>query len=65
MKPAHREILIIVVCLILGFLISRTTLHYFPPSKEKVINCSLAEISPDFTPEMRQRCRELRKDAIK
>lgn len=25
-----------------------------------VINCQLAEISPDFTPEMRKQCREAR-----
>ena len=25
-----------------------------------VINCSLSEISPDFTPEMRKACREAR-----
>ena len=25
---------------------------------ERTINCGVAEISPDFTPEMRQACRE-------
>lgn len=64
MKPAHREILIIVVCLTLGFLISRAMLHYFPSSQERVVNCSIAEISPDFTPEMRQKCRELRSEKL-
>ena len=60
MKPSHRELLIVVVCLVLGFLISNTILPYFPASKEKVINCSIAEISPDFTTEMRQKCRGLK-----
>jgi len=64
MKPVHRELVIVVVCLVLGFLISRVTLHYFPTAKERVVNCSLAEISPDFTPEMRQKCRELHKDNL-
>lgn len=63
MKPAHREILIIVVCLCLGFVISKIVLHYAPESK--YIDCSLAEISPDFTPEMKKKCRELRSDAVK
>lgn len=58
MKPAHREILIIVVCLCLGFAISRIVLRYAPEGNDRVINCSIAEISPDFTPEMRKACRE-------
>ncbi len=34
---------------------------YFIPQREgKYINCSISEISPDFTPEMRQMCRQLR-----
>jgi hypothetical protein len=65
MKPAHREIVIVIVCLVLGFFISRLVLHYAPTPKTKVINCSIAEISPDFTPEMKQKCRELRTDVIK
>jgi hypothetical protein len=28
--------------------------------REVVINCSIAEISPDFTPEMREACRRHR-----
>lgn len=59
MKPAHRELLIVVVCLVLGFCISKIVLHYAPPSGTKIINCSIAEISPDFTPEMREACRKL------
>jgi hypothetical protein len=59
MKPAHRELLIVVVCLVLGFCISKIVLHYAPPSGTKIINCSIAEISPDFTTEMREACRKL------
>lgn len=29
------------------------------PQREVRVNCSLAEISPDFTPEMKKQCREL------
>lgn len=58
MKPAHREILIIVVCLCLGFAISRIVLRYAPEGNDRIINCSIAEISPDFTPEMKKACRE-------
>jgi hypothetical protein len=60
MKPAHRELLIVVVCLVLGFFISKIVLHYAPPHGTRVINCSIAEFSPDFTTEMRQQCRKLR-----
>jgi hypothetical protein len=56
MKPVAREAIIIVVCLILGFIISRVVLHYFP-TQGKYIDCSISEISPDFTPAMKEACR--------
>lgn len=31
----------------------------------RVYNCSLAEISPDFPPEVRNECRKLRSEAYK
>lgn len=62
MKPVTREVIIIIVCLCLGYLFSRIILSYFP-SPEKHINCSIAEISPDFTPEMREKCRQLLRNA--
>jgi hypothetical protein len=31
-----------------------------PKPTYQVVNCSLAEISPDFTPELRKECRQLR-----
>ncbi len=58
MKPSHRELLIVIVCLVLGFFISRIVLHYVPSHGTRIINCSIAEISPDFTPEMRKACRD-------
>ena len=35
-------------------------LFLVPKPTHQVVNCSLAEISPDFTPELRQQCRLLR-----
>ena len=58
MKPAHRELLIVVVCLLSGFVISKVILKYAPDSK--YIDCSLSEISPDFTTEMKNQCRKLK-----
>ena len=64
MKPAHRELLIVVVCLVLGFCISKIVLHYAPPSGTKIINCSIAEISPDFSAADRLRCRQMREHKL-
>ena len=33
---------------------------FVPQSKGTYVNCGLSEISPDFTPEMRKMCREVR-----
>jgi hypothetical protein len=33
---------------------------FVPQPKGTHINCGLSEISPDFTPEMRKMCREVR-----
>jgi hypothetical protein len=35
-------------------------LFLVPKPTHQVVNCHLAEISPDFTPELRQQCRLLR-----
>lgn len=35
-----------------------------PKHGVQVINCSIAEISPDFTPEMREACRKARSGRI-
>ena len=34
-----------------------------PRPAYQVVNCSIAEISPDFTPELREACRKLRTEA--
>ena len=33
---------------------------FVPQPKGAYINCGLSEISPDFTPDMRKMCREVR-----
>mgnify|MGYP000479898918 FL=1 len=35
-----------------------------PKQTVKVIDCSLVEISPDFTPEMREACRKARSGRV-
>jgi len=35
-------------------------IHTVLPEQKVVYNCSIAEISPDFTPTMKQECRRLR-----
>jgi hypothetical protein len=34
--------------------------YFIPQGQGKYINCGISEISPDFTNEMRQMCRQLR-----
>jgi hypothetical protein len=31
-------------------------------SGQRIYNCSIAEISPDFTPKMREECRKLQRE---
>lgn len=51
-----KDILILLVIFVVGVSI----LFLIPQPTHQVINCSLAEISPDFTPEMRKECRIIR-----
>lgn len=41
--------------------------YFFMPAKGSVIviNCSISEISPDFTPAMREACRQVRAEKFK
>lgn len=52
-----REAAIVLVCGTFGFLLSYTTL---PRKSDVKYNCELAEISPDFPKEVKQKCRELK-----
>jgi hypothetical protein len=49
--------LIILGCALVGILYG---IHSVLP-QEAVYNCSIAEISPDFTPAMREECRKLKR----
>jgi len=57
MGPLLKQVVIIVVSLLLGYFISQSLLSSV---HEKVYICDLAEISVDFTPEMRDECRKIR-----
>ena len=65
MKPIYRELLVVVVCLTLGYAISRFALTNIRGSEynKGSYNCELAEISPDFPKEVKQKCRELRNES--
>lgn len=52
---------IVVSCVALGM---AATLALMPQPQQKVINCGIAEISPDFTTDMRQACRKARMEKI-
>lgn len=46
------------------FLIGLYFIMTLPKQTVKVIDCSLVEISPDFTPEIREACRKARSGRI-
>lgn len=54
------SVMIEMLILITAFVLFVSLLLMIPQPTQKVINCSLAEISPDFTPEMRKECRMIR-----
>jgi hypothetical protein len=51
-----REYIIIGLAIVGGLILTIWTY----PKNDVVISCSIAEISPDFTQEMREKCRQLR-----
>lgn len=53
------------LCAMLGLIIGGNILaqHLFP-GQVKVYDCSLAEISPDYPPEVRNQCRKVRMEKI-
>jgi hypothetical protein len=46
--------------LLIAFVAFVGLLFFIPQPTHQVINCSIAEISPDFTPSMRKECRMIR-----
>jgi hypothetical protein len=56
MTQVRREFIIVAVFLCFGFFLTYSTL---PRHGEVVYNCSIAEISPDYPPEVKEKCRKL------
>ena len=61
-KREYIEIIVVSIAVAIAIFIAITTL----PRKGDVIviNCDIAEISPDFTPQMREACRQARANNI-
>jgi hypothetical protein len=53
-----KEFILIALAVVAGIFIAVST-H---PNDRQVINCGIAEISPDFTSEMRELCRQYRRN---
>ena len=51
-----------VAIVIIGFMIVIPVMFFFAPKRGNVvvIDCTWSEISPDFTPQMREACRQAR-----
>lgn len=56
----NRSLLIDFIILSIVFVAFIAAMLFLPKPTHQVINCSLAEISPDFTAEMRKECRTIR-----
>jgi hypothetical protein len=50
---------LVVACLMFGLIVLGNTVA---GSGQRMYNCSIAEISPDFTSRMREECRRLRRE---
>jgi len=61
-KREYIEVIVVLVAFAIAVVIALATL----PRKGDVIviNCDIAEISPDFTPSMREACRQARANNI-
>lgn len=58
MKIERRYIDILVSAIII--IVSVVALWYIPAPKEKIYNCSISEISPDYPLQVKEACRKLR-----
>ncbi len=56
-KRENIEALILAVATIIAILL---VIFFLPSQRTKVYNCNLAEISPDFPPQVREECRRIR-----
>jgi hypothetical protein len=50
---------LVTACLMFGLIVLGNTIA---GSGQRMYNCSIAEISPDFTTAMREECRKLRRE---
>jgi len=51
------EVSIVIITTIIAFVL---VIFFLPSQRSKVYDCSLAEISPDFPPAVREECRRIR-----
>ncbi len=51
-----KEYILIAIAIVLGIYMAYTTY----PQNTQVINCSIAEISPDYSNDMKEACRKAR-----
>ena len=60
MNKLLKEVLVITFCLLLGYIFAIYILTNIRGSEYNIVkyDCSLAEISPDFPKEVKQKCRE-------
>jgi hypothetical protein len=59
-----RDYLTAILCLVAVTLSIAVAFTWMPPPKGVWIDCRMSEISPDFSPEMREACRKLRRDNL-
>lgn len=57
MNWLHRDLIIVAICLPLGICL---TYFILPRHGEVMYNCSIAEISPDYPPAVKEACRKQR-----
>ena len=63
-KPSWTFDVVVVIFIVALIAFGFYSAHNQPKHGVKVINCSLAEISPDFTTEMKEACRKARSGQI-
>ena len=60
-----RNIFEIVFFVVLAVIVFAVYIYFLPKHGTVVYNCSIAEISPDYPPKVKEECRKLRMEQIK
>ena len=60
-----RNIFEIVFFVVLAVIVFAGYIYFLPKHGTVVYNCSIAEISPDYPPKVKEECRKLRMEQIK